>query len=188
MALSRDQSDRYSIVESINDKSFNSDEEPTYDDNVERTHRNSADSCSSERTLVFSYLDFQDAIKSSIYDKPEVHTCDCAAESELKNDKIDKVISEYQYEISQNSQNEPRKEQPQPQPSPPQNSLYAKNEAVVIFILVSIISYAIGHFGFTYVWLSIILYQSIMWYNNVAKDHEERVRWEVTREMSMEVT
>ena len=198
MEVSRDQNDHYFVDKSINDKLFN-DEVQTYND-VERAHRDSADSCSSERTLYddprsvlegstytnspysVSYFDLKDAFESSIYDKPEVHACDCAAKFALKNNSDNDELSENQ---NKPAQNEPQQEQSQSksklqpqqsqsQPQPPQNNFHTNNEVYLLFIFVSVISYGIGHFGFTSVWLMIILYQSIKWYINVTKDYKDR--------------
>jgi Ca2+-dependent lipid-binding protein len=195
MEVLRDQNGNYPVDKSINDN-LSDDEVQTYD--IERIHRDSSDSNSSERTLYvdprsafessnyansldfFSFLDLQDAFKSSIYDKPEVRTCDCATKFALVNNCDNDKTSE--------NQNKPTKDEPQQEPSqpPPQNNIYSYNEVYLLFIFVSVISYVIGYFGLTSVWLLIILYQSIKWYINVTKDHKERVRWEVSREMSMD--
>lgn len=147
--------------ENIKNDEFNYDKDLTYD--IERIHRNSADS---DRTLIIpyvSYSDLRDAFESSIYDKPEIRTCDCAT-------KLAKKQLENQSQISQNEPNQPLQEQ----------------QVYILLLFISIISYAIGYFGFTFVWLLIVLYQSIIWYINTAKDNKERVRWEVKREMSID--
>ncbi|RIA95976.1 hypothetical protein C1645_802663 [Glomus cerebriforme] len=170
MASNMSSRDQNTIKSIINDKLLFNDDEDEPIHAVERIHRKSADS---ERTLYVSYTDLRDAFESSIYDKPEVHTCDCATKRSLNNNN---KMSENQSQITQN----------EPQQERPQQISNNNNQVFVLFILVSIISYIIGYFGFTFVWLMIILYQSIVWYINMVKDNKERVRWEVKREISMD--
>ncbi|CAB4377234.1 unnamed protein product [Rhizophagus irregularis] len=155
-------SDKSLRDENIKTDEFNYDKNLTYE--IERIHRNSADS---DRTLIIpyvSYSDLRDAFESSIYDKPEIRTCDCAA-------KLAKKKLENQSQVTQSEPNQSQQQEPQ---------------VYIILLFISIISYAIGYFGFTFVWLLIVLYQSVIWYMNMAKDNKERVRWEVEREMSID--
>lgn len=155
-------SDKSLRDENIKTDEFNYDKNLTYE--IERIHRNSADS---DRTLIIpyvSYSDLRDAFESSIYDKPEIRTCDCAA-------KLAKKKLENQSQVTQSEPNQSQQQEPQ---------------VYIILLFISIISYAIGYFGFTFVWLLIVLYQSVIWYMNMVKDNKERVRWEVEREMSID--
>jgi hypothetical protein len=150
-------------------------------------HRISCSSDSSERTLYVSYYDLQDAFKSSIYDEPEIHACDCATKlafnKKLSENQIQMTNNEPSEPSEPNEPNESNKPQQEQSQQPPQQM---HNQVFVLFFLVSIISYVIGYFGLTSVWLIIILYQSIIWYTNTVKDNKERVLWEVKREMSID--
>jgi hypothetical protein len=154
-------SDKSLRDQNINNDEFNYDKELAYE--IERVHRNSADS---ERTLYVPYVsisDLRDAFESSIYDKPEKRTCDCAT-------KLAKKKLENQNQITHSEPSQPQQE----------------HQVYILLFLISIISYAIGYFGFTFVWLLIVLYQFVIWYINVAKENKERVRWEIKREMSID--
>ncbi|CAG8498679.1 12851_t:CDS:10, partial [Acaulospora morrowiae] len=52
----------------------------------------------------------------------------------------------------------------------------------------SISSYIMGYFGFAFIWVILVLYQSVVWYMNMIQDQTERVRWEVKREMASDQT
>ncbi|CAG8478706.1 7265_t:CDS:10 [Acaulospora colombiana] len=58
------------------------------------------------------------------------------------------------------------------------------NESIMLICIISIGSYIIGYFGFTFIWIILMLYQSVVWYMNMTQDLTERVRWEIKREMA----
>ena len=60
------------------------------------------------------------------------------------------------------------------------------NEFLVLIIIVSLISYIVGYYGLTFLWVILLLYQATMWYVNTIKENKERIKWTIKREEAID--
>ncbi|CAG8509291.1 6454_t:CDS:10 [Diversispora eburnea] len=141
-------------------------------------------SSSSDETLFTEEFEMQNGIvnpKEQRLRKEPFYTHTFASGSEHTNNKRNKRLEQHTEDQSNNENNENNDQTSAQIIHGFQRINY---EFALLFFMVSIASYLIGYFGFTFVWIIFILYQAVMWYFNMVKDNTERLRWEIRREIA----
>ncbi|RHZ76794.1 hypothetical protein Glove_192g25 [Diversispora epigaea] len=137
-------------------------------------------SSSSDKTLFTEEFEMQNGIVNSNdqrLGKEHFHIPTFANGSKHTNNKRNKSLEQHTEDQSNNDRTSTQITQ---------GFQHINNELTLLFCMISIASYIIGYFGFTFAWIIFILYQAVVWYINMVKDNTERLRWEIRREIAEE--
>jgi len=165
--------------------------------------RTSIDSVSSERTLIFEEPDEEYLIKKALNNSlnniiNNSNSCcsHCGRNSDnsgsSSNNNINKNINNKINNMNNNNSidniNNTNNNNNNNNMKPTQNLLDQRinNEFLVLMIIISIISYVVGYYDLTFVWVFLLLYQGISWYANMIKENKERIKWEIQREEAID--